>query len=182
MTLIYTIMKSKTLLAYYILFSSTVIIAGCATAKTEGWNRTEVPLANMNVPISASEIREIKYYKSIKESGHKDLHMEGQVFTKTNAGGTTQIKPCGSCVVRLSIPADTSIKINVITESDGYFSYHGQNKAFVLTLENAGHNRMEIGPIEFNSEGTTIFKIINAAGSSSERVYVTKNEKNYTWQ
>lgn len=174
---------SLSLLFCSMLFAIFFMIAGCATTgKLENLNRSEIPQVNAGVSATTSEIREIKFYHAHKEDGHTDLHIVGQLFTKSAAGGTTQIKPCGNCIVKLTTQADTSIKINITTESDGYFTYHGQNMPYLLTIQNDGHNRMEIGPVDFTSEGATVLKIINATGSGTENFRVTRNGKNYTWQ
>lgn len=173
--------KKINLLVCTVLLAVVVCAAACATTKLENLDRNAIPQVNSNVAANVSEIREIKYYHDHKEDSHKDLHIAGQLFTKSQVNGISQIKPCGNCVIKLST-ADSTISANITTESDGYFSFHSENRTYILTIANPGHNQMQIGPMDFVSEGATVFKIINAAGNSSERFTVTRNDKNYTWR
>jgi hypothetical protein len=159
-----------------------IAVLSCTPAQPgQVMDRTSVPAPDPKIGQGQSEIRELRYTRIRGENDHKDLHITGQLFTKSASNGSSQITPCSNCIVQLSTPGDTSVRINLTTESDGYFSFEGRNAGYAITLNNAGHNRVEIGPIFFQSEGVTSIRIINAAGTSNEKFIVTKNGKQYNW-
>ena len=162
--------------------SILISVISCAPVQqAQVMDRTSVPAVDPAIGDSQSEIRELKYTRMRDENDHKDLHITGQLFTKNISNGTSKITPCSNCMVQLTTPADTSVRINLTTESDGYFSFEGRNAGYVITMNNAGHNRVVIGPITFQSEGITSIRIINAAGSANEKFIVTKTGKQYNW-
>jgi hypothetical protein len=158
------------------------LFSACATRKADAvLDRTVAPEVRADVPATASEIREVKYHKLGSEAGHETLHIRGQLYTKSTEGGTTRIQPCSSCVIQLNTPNDTSTHVRITTESDGYFVFNGRSGTYTISLTNPGHNPLQLGAIEFQQQGITTLRIINAAGSTPERFTVTKNGELYTW-
>jgi hypothetical protein len=121
-----------------------------------------------------SEVREMKFNKVGQERDHEDLHISGQIFSKSVENGATVINPCAGCIVKLSTPSDTSVHVNLTTENDGYFSFHGKNFPYSITLNNEGHNKFEISTTNFKAGGITTIKIINAKGNSTETYNLKK--------
>jgi hypothetical protein len=161
---------------------AALLLGACATRKADAvLDRTVTPEIRADVPPTVSEIRELKYHKLGSEAGHETLHIRGQLFTKTAEGGTTQIRPCGGCVIQLNTPTDTSTHVRITTESDGYFTFNGRNSTYTISLANPGHNPLELGGIQFEQEGITTLRIINAAGNTPERFTVVKTGTEYSW-
>ena len=161
---------------------ASLLLSACAVRKADAvLDRTVVPEVMADVPATASEIRELKFHKLGSEAGHETLHIRGQLFTKSTEGGTTRISPCSNCVVLLNTPSDTSTHVRVTTESDGYFVFNGRNGTYTINLANPGHNPLQLGAVEFQQQGITTLRIINAAGNTPERFTVTKNGELYTW-
>ncbi|ANE50881.1 hypothetical protein [Flavisolibacter tropicus] len=154
----------------------------CSTVKEDAvLDRTVVPEVQANVPVSTSEIREIAFHSVKGEKRDSVLHLRGQVFTKAAVGGNAQIRPCAKCSVKLSNPADTSSKANMITESDGYFEFTGKSPFNTLSISDTGYNRVEMSNLNFEPGGFNTIKVIIAAGSAEERFLVTKNGGGFTW-
>jgi len=144
-------------------------------------DRTAVQETRTNAPVNESEIRELQFNSHPEKVGHKDLRINGQLFTKKVVDGAAEIKPCGGCVVMLTTPSDSSVKVNMTTEKDGFFSFHGQAVNYSVLINNPGFNRIKIGNVSFETGGVTTFKIINAAGSGTDNFIVVKNGPDYTW-
>lgn len=173
----------STLLLSLIVTSGATISSSCVSRKpTESTERKRTLPLNANVPANVSELREVKYSHSHKEDGDKDVHIIGQLFKKTVVNGVQQISPCSSCIIHLDTPTDTSIHINLTTEWDGYFTYHGKSMPYSLSVNMPGYNRIEIGAIEFIPEGKTSLLIVNGTGGGATRFTLTKNENSYTWR
>jgi hypothetical protein len=155
----------------------------CRTAKKADQvvDRTSIPEARADVPSGISEIRELKFNHIHKEDTHKDLHFSGRIFTKEQVNGITKISPCSNCTVLLRGVTDTSTVARLTTESDGYFSFHGQVNTYSLTLNNPGYNQVFIDRLEFEPEGITSLLLVNAKGNATERFSVSKIGSNYTW-
>jgi hypothetical protein len=159
-----------------------LICASCAIRSADQVvNRGNVPAVAEGVAVSNSEIREMAFNRVAGESGHKDLHIRGMLFTKKDNGGNGQISPCSGCVVMLKGISDTSVVIRMTTETDGYFSFHGQSGNFVMSLNNPGHNTVVIEPVEFDPGGVTSVVLVNASGNNAERFRVTHSNRVYTW-
>lgn len=144
-------------------------------------NRTASQEVSYNVPANESEIRELKYNSHPNKIGHKDLRINGQLFTKKLVDGNAQIRPCEGCAIILTTPNDGSVKVNMTTEKDGFFSFHGQSTIYSVFINNPGFNQIKIGNISFETEGITTFKIINAVGNRMDSFTVVKNGLDYTW-
>lgn len=168
--------KAFAVLAFSVLFSSCTIYR-----EGEVINRGTLQEIRVSSPVNESEIREITYNNHANEYGHKDLHINGQLFTKSVVDGNTQIRPCAGCMVLLTMPSDSSVRVNITTEKDGFFSFHGQATMYSVFINNSGFNRMEIGNISFETGGITTFKIINAAGTGLDRFKVVKTGSDYAW-
>lgn len=145
-------------------------------------DRTDVPQVINDVPAGVSEIREVKFNSAGSEIGHEVLHLRGMLFTKSVAGGNTQITACGGCTIRITTPDDTTITANVTTHKDGYFEYNGKILSYTLMLDNPGMNPVVIESVPFQKEGFVTMKIVQAAGSTPERFRITRAGNNYTWE
>ncbi len=157
----------------------SAMLTGCAFKTADQVvERDRIPAAIPGVPASQSEIREIKFNKVTGESAHKDLHVRGMLFSKSSAG---EIRPCPGCEVMLKGVKDTSLMVKLLTEPDGYFTFHGEQNTYRLTMNNKGHNSFLIDEIEFNVGGVTSLILINAAGSGSDHFVVSQHDKRYTW-
>ena len=171
-------MKKILLSLPFVLF----ICASCAIRSADQVvDRNKIPQVASGVAASTSEIRELKFNKVAGESGHKDLHIRGMMFTKKPNGGSGEIVPCSGCTVMLKGISDTSVVIRMTTESDGYFTFHGESGNFLMTLQNHGHNTMILEPIQFDAGGVTSMVLVNASGNASERFRITHSNKVYTW-
>lgn len=159
-----------------------LVSLSCKTISPNHIDRTTTPEIDGTIPDGSSEIRELKYIATRQEKDHKVLHVQGQLFTKSALNGTSSIMPCNKCIVQLSTPGDTSLQMNLTTESDGYFSFEGKNAGYTIKLSNPGHKQVEIGPVFFQSGGVTSMKLINASGTGSEKFMVTQKGKAYSWQ
>lgn len=158
------------------------LLFGCATVKEENiLDRTVVPEVRTDVPTTTSEIREIKFHTPKSEQGHKVIHLQGQIFTKTSVGGSTQITPCVGCSVKLTNATDSSAQANSITENDGYFTYNGAINFHTLTINGPGYNSVEIRNVNFDVGGINTMKVILAPGSTQERFMASKNGSEFTW-
>ena len=169
---------------FILLFCGVAFLGACGTAKETPetvMDRAALPEVRADVPAAVSEIREIKFNHLHKEDAHKDLHLAGQLFTKSGEGGAVQIRPCAGCTVVLRGIKDTSTVARLTTANDGYFSFHGQRAAYSLITMNPGMNRVELDHLEFDTEGVTTIKIVNANGGAVERFRVSKSGTNYTW-
>lgn len=161
----------------------TAFFLSCGTTREanvldRGWR----PEVMAGVPAGASEIREVKYHKTNSEIGHEVLHLRGQLFTKKESGGgSVQISPCSSCIIRITAPGDTTIAANVTTAEDGYFEFNGKVVPYTFTLNNPGLNPLVIESVVLDKEGFMTLKIIQAAGATPERFRVTKTGDVYNW-
>lgn len=155
----------------------------CGTAKEAVvLDRNARPEVVAGVPVSASEIREVKFHKVGSETGHQVIHLRGQLFKKVDSGGgSVQISPCGGCVIHLTSPGDTTITANLTTEADGYFQFNGKVLPYTFTLDNPGMNPLVLESVEFDKEGIMTMKIIQAAGSTPERFRITRSGATYSW-
>jgi hypothetical protein len=163
-------------------FLALVFALSCTTTKeVDVLDRTAVPEVRADMPVTVSEIREVKFQKTASESGHQVLHLKGMLFTKSASGGSTQIRPCSGCVVKMTSPADTSIAANLTTQSDGYFEFNGILLPYTFTTNTPGMNPLVIEGVEFEKEGFSTLKVVQAAGSTPERFRVTKTSEGYTW-
>jgi hypothetical protein len=144
-------------------------------------NRSALPELRKDIAADVSEIRELKFNKVVSEAGHDDYHLQGQLFTKSVNNGGVQIAPCSACVVNISFVADTSNKVNMVTERDGFFKVHMKGSQYTITINNAGMNPMKLENIEPLSGGITTLKIINAIGSTTEQFMVLRQGQEYTW-
>lgn len=159
-----------------------VIFQYCAFRSADSVvDRNKIPVVVAGVPASSSEIRELSFNKVAGESGHKDLHIRGMLFTKKDNGGGGEIVPCSGCIVMLKGLKDTSVVIRMTTEHDGYFTFHGESGVFSLVLNNGGHNTVTIEPIQFDPGGVTSMVLVNASGNQSERFNITHRDHLYTW-
>ena len=91
------------------------------------------------------------------------------------------MQPCGGCEIMLRTAADTSVKVLLTTESDGYFQFNGQNLAYSFYLSNQGLNKIIIEKVDFQAGGVFTMIIVNAAGNSSEKFMVSNKDRVYTW-
>lgn len=156
--------------------------SSCAIAKRDqALNRSYAPEARAGVPIGVSEIRELQFNKLSSENTREVLYLAGQVFTKSLVGGQAQIVPCGGCIVLLRTPDDTSTRVRILTEKDGYFEFHGRNQTYSISLDNPEMNRMDLGNVDFEKNGITTLRIISAEGNTPEHFVVTKTGLTYTW-
>lgn len=89
-------------------------------------DRTVIPEVKAAAPAGVSKIREIKFHYLHQKDRHRDLHLAGQLFTKSSEGVATQIRPCAGCTVILRGLKDTSTVARLKTESDGYFFFPGE--------------------------------------------------------
>lgn len=156
-----------------------VLWMSCSTEKV--LDRTFRPEVRAEVPVTSSEIREVTFRKLNRESGPEALHLTGQLFTKSEEDGRTQIRPCGGCVIRLTTTADTSLVATMTTLSDGYFVFNGKAFPYKLTLVNAGMNPLVLENLELEREGNTTLRVINAAGNTPERFRLMKTGDLYSW-
>lgn len=163
--------------AALLLFSA--LWTSCGTGKV--LDRTFRPEVRAEVPVTRSEIREVTFRPLHRESGPEALHLTGQLFTKTEEGGRTQIRPCAGCVIRLTTSADTSLTATMTTLRDGYFVFNGKAFPYTLTLANAGMNPLVLENIELERVGNTTLRVINAAGNTPERFRLTKTGAQYSW-
>ena len=154
----------------------------CTPSRIEKVMKRDVLTVDAHISNNVSEIRELKYTEVSREKKHKDLHINGQLFIKTVEASQVNIKPCSGCIVTMLTPNDTSVRINMTTENDGFFSFHGKNQPYSFLIKNDGLNNIILNPISFNSGGITTIKIINALGSSDEQFSVIKDGSNYSWQ
>lgn len=166
---------------FLVLIFSLIFLSCTIYKEGELINRSALQEIRPNSPVNESEIREIKFNKHANEYGHKDLHINGQLFTKSIVNGNTQIRPCAGCMVVLTMPSDSSVRVNMTTEKDGFFSFQGQATMYSVFINNSGFNQMKIGNVSFETGGITTFKIINAAGTRTDSFIVSKNGPDYTW-
>lgn len=168
-----------------IILSASVALFICAACAIRSADqvveRNKIPPVAAGVPANQSEIREIAFNKVVGESGHKDLHLRGMLFTKKESGGSSQIVPCSGCVVMMKGVQDTSVTIRMTTESDGYFTFHGKPGVFNLSLNNPGHNSVVIAPVDFEPGGVNSLVLVNALGNLTERFRITHHDRKYTW-
>lgn len=151
----------------------------CGTGKV--LDRSFRPEVRAEIPVTSSEIREVTFRPLKNASGPEALHLTGQLFTKSEEGGRTQIRPCAGCVIRLTTTADTSLFATMTTLRDGYFVFHGKAFPYTLTLANAGMNPLVLENIELQREGNTTIRVINATGNMPERFRLTKTGELYSW-
>lgn len=175
--------SKKACLRRSLLLLSTAFLLSCGTTReAHVLDRSARPEVIAGVPEGASEIREVKYHKTSRESGHQVLHLRGQLFTKKpSGGGSVQISPCSGCVIQIITPSDPTITANVTTHHDGYFEYNGQIVPYTFILNNPGMNPLTIESVELDKEGFMTMKIIQAAGSTPERFRITKTGHVYNW-
>lgn len=165
-----------------LLVLTSVLAFSCAIRSADQVvDRNKIPAVSPGVASTSSEIRDLTFNRVAGESGHKDLHIRGMLFTKRDNGGGSQIVPCSGCAVMLKGIKDTSVVVKLTTENDGYFNFHGESGIFTLTLNNVGHNSVVIEPIQFESGGVTSMVLINAVGDLAERFNITQNGRTYTW-
>ncbi|HEY1113450.1 MAG TPA: hypothetical protein VGE66_07805 [Chitinophagaceae bacterium] len=163
--------------ALFLLFSLIWVSCGTGNVLDRGFR----PEVRAEVPVDSSEIREITFRKLNSEGGHEALHLTGQLFVKSTEGGSTRIRPCAGCRIRLTTTADTSLSANLTTLRDGYFEFNGKVFPYTLTLTNAGMNPLVLENIEMEREGNTIIRVINAAGNTPERFRLKKTGVVYSW-
>ena len=169
--------------------SSLVLLIGvlfffssCAIAKKDqALNRSYAPEARAGVPANVSEIRELQFNKLSSENNREVLYLAGQLFTKSLVGSQVQIVPCAGCIVLLRTPDDTSTRVRIQTEKDGYFEFQGKNQTYSISLDNPEMNRMDLGNVDFEKNGITTLRIISAEGNTAEHFVVTKTGVKYTW-
>ena len=157
----------------------SALCMSCGTGKI--LDRTFRPEVRAEVPVTSSEIREVTFRPLKNASGPESLHLTGQLFTKSEKGDGTQIRPCAGCVIRLTTTADTSLSATMTTLPDGYFAFHGKAFPYTLSLATPGMNPLVLENIELQREGNTIIRVINAAGYTSERFRLTRTGALYSW-
>jgi hypothetical protein len=162
------------------LFIVTLFVA-CTTIRGDSSQDRSTPEVRTDVPITSSEIREIKFKKELSEAGHTDMHLKGQLYTKSIINGQTQISPCSGCVISLTSPTETTFSANMTTQSDGSFELHAKALPLKLTLNHTGLNPLIIENFVPMSGGMINIKIITAKGSTPEFFRVAKTGDTYTW-
>jgi hypothetical protein len=168
--------------ALVMVFLTACILFACATVNRDKFlDRNAVPELRTDVPANASEIRELKFHGMVEEEGHKDVHLKGQLFTKSQVGSSTQIRPCSGCVIGLRGTNDTTNRANLTTQPDGYFEFNGAIDFNTIRVTIPNHNQLEISNVNLTHGGISTIKLIVAAGSSKERFMVSKNENAFTW-
>jgi len=168
--------------AIFLVLVFSLIFPSCTVYKEgELIDRSAVQEISLRTPANESEIREIKFNNYANQYGFKDLYINGQLFTKSVVDGDIEIRPCAGCLVILTTPSDSSVKVNMTTEKDGFFSFHGQATIYSVFIDNSGFNRMKINNVSFETGGITTFKIINAAGTGIDNFIISKNGPDYTW-
>lgn len=164
-----------------VLICSLIFISCSIFKEGELIDRSALQEIRPNSPANESEVREIKFNNHANQYGFKDLYINGQLFTKSVVNGNTEIRPCAGCLVILTTPSDSSVRVNMTTEKDGFFSFHGQTTIYSVFINNSGFNRIKIDNVSFETGGITTFKIINAAGTGIDSFIVSKNGPEYTW-
>lgn len=170
------------LIASGMIVLTAMVFFACATVKRDEYlDRNAIPEVRAEVPANISEIRELKFHGLGEEVGHKDVHLKGQLFTKSQVGGRTQIKPCSGCLIGLRGPNDTANRANLTTLPDGYFEFNGAIDFNKILVTAPHHNQLEISNVNLTFGGISTLKLIVAAGSTKERFMVAKNENEFTW-
>lgn len=144
-------------------------------------NRASMPELNASVPIGTSELLDVRHFEE-KNHGHEDLYFSGQLYTKAISNGSPQLRPCSGCIVSLTTKLDTSTRIRMTTESDGYFEFHGKSASYSLSLNIPGFNPIVVEPLDLGIGGRNHIVLINAAGGSTERFSVSRNNKEFNWK
>ena len=157
------------------------LFVACTTIRGGSSQDRSTPEICTDVPITSSEIREIKFKKELSETGHTDMHLKGQLFTKGITNGQTQISPCSGCVIHLSSPTETTFSANIITQSNGSFELHAKALPLQLTMNHTGLNPLTVENFVPMSGGIMNIKIITAKGSTPELFRVAKSGDTYTW-
>jgi hypothetical protein len=165
----------------FLITAYSIVLASCAFRSADQVvDRKFTPQVVTGVPANVSEVRELKFNKVVGESSHKDLHVRGRIFSKSEAGGVTEIKPCSGCMVVLQGLKDTSVHVRITSEPDGYFSFHGEHTSYGLMSSNPGLNTVVLDQVDFDAGGVTSIILVNATGEATERFRVTKNERTFT--
>jgi len=144
-------------------------------------DRSAVPKNKTEVSVNTSEIREVKDHGLGSGFGNEALNLRGQLFIKSNKNNSTQIQPCSGCTISMRTAADSSVKILLTTEKDGYFEFNGHNQTYTFFIDNPGMNPLEIQKVNFEAGGTFTLIIINAAGKTPEQFLLSNNGRKYTW-
>ena len=169
-------------LFFSIMFLSACLLFACATAKREGViDRSTIPEVRADVPLSVPEIRELKFHGMSEEVGHKDVHLRGQLFTKSQVGSSIQIRPCVGCLIGLRNINDTANRANLTTQQDGYFEFNGAIDFNTITVKAPNHSQLEINNLNLEHGGISTLKMILAPGTKADRYTVSKNGNDFTW-
>lgn len=129
----------------------------------------------------SSDIREI-HLINWEESGERDLHLQGKLFTKRMVNDTIQIVPWASCFIKLLLTSGPAFVDTTLMTKSGVFNFQGPMGVYTFSMNNAGMNPLDVTNVDFSEGGINSIIIANAVGNKKEKILVSRKEHRYSWE
>jgi PBP1b-binding outer membrane lipoprotein LpoB len=151
----------------------TLLITGCSSSK-----KTTILPQPATV---TSDIREI-HLINWEESGERDLHLQGKLFSKRMVNDTIQVVPCDSCLIKIMMTSGTGFVDTTLMTKNGVFNFQGPMGVYTFSMNNPGMNPLDVTNVDFSEGGINSIIIANAVGNKKEKILVSRKEHRYSWE